>query len=106
MPVPEIDASRTLFGFLCTGMAPEETRMNRRMGFLKEFALAQKLICRLWGTVAAGLHVNASTVSAHVLKKVLTKGGNVHKLVVMIGASCIASDDLDSGSNSDVLLTL
>lgn len=67
MSVPEIDASRTLFGFLCTGMAPEETRMNRRMGFLKEFALVQKLICRLWGTVAAGSRVNASMVCAHAL---------------------------------------
>ncbi len=27
--------------------------MNRRMGFWKELALAQKVICRLWGTVAA-----------------------------------------------------
>jgi hypothetical protein len=32
--------------------------MNRRMGFLKELALAQKLICRLWGIVAANAQVN------------------------------------------------
>jgi hypothetical protein len=62
--------------------------MNRRMGFLNEFALAQKLICRLWGTVAAGWHVNASTVGAHMLEKVLTEGGNVHELVMVVGASC------------------
>ena len=31
--------------------------------------------------------VDASTVGAHVLEKVLTKGGNVHKLVVVVGAS-------------------
>jgi hypothetical protein len=68
-------------------MAQEETRINRRMGFLKEFALAQKLICRLWGTVAAGSNVNASTVGAHLLEEVLTKGRNIHKLVVMVGAS-------------------
>jgi hypothetical protein len=58
-----------LFGFLCTGMAPEETRMNRRIGFLKEFALAQKLICRLWGTVAAGSRCQPLVVHMHTRKR-------------------------------------
>lgn len=57
------------------------------MGFLKEFALAQKLICRLWGTVAAGSRCQPLMVRAHVEKSLLTKGCNVHQLVVMIGAS-------------------
>ena len=35
---------------------------------------------RLW-------FVLSSIGGAHVLQKVLTEGGNVHKLVVMIGAS-------------------
>ena len=83
--------------------------MNRRMGFLKEFALAQKLICRLWGTVAAGWQVNASTVGAHILKKVLTEGGNVHELVLVVGASwCDGKNrvkrrvDAEQGVASDV----
>ena len=46
-------------------------RINRRMGFLKEFALAQKLICHLLGTIVAGWHVNVSTVGADILEKVL-----------------------------------
>ena len=82
------DASRggVLFGFLCTGMAPEETRINRKMGFLKKSALHQKLICRLCGTVAAGSRCQALMVHGW-RESLLTKGGNVQHVVVMIGAS-------------------
>jgi hypothetical protein len=57
------------------------------MGFLKEFALAQKLICRLWGTVAAGSWCQRLVVWCTRGESLLTEGGNVHQLVVMIGAS-------------------
>lgn len=82
-----LDASRMLFGFLCTGMAPEETRINRKMGFLNKFALAQKLICRLWGTVAAGSQCQPLVGACTRGESLLTEGGNVYQLVVMIGAS-------------------